>query len=166
MSAMTARLQISDTLPFERTVRVFDAYGAPFDLSPYEVCFVGRARADSTNAPLFNYSSIRDTSVLVDPHSSTVRVSIPRAMLDKLKNPHYAISLKERATGAQLRLLSGNLQKAPSPDDAQEFELFLDGELVSTEALKRLDPELFRGHPGQKGERATSVTRATRATPV
>jgi hypothetical protein len=49
--------------------------------------------------------------------------------------------------------LSGNLQKAPSPDDAQEFELFLDGERVSTEALKRLDPELFRGHPGQKGDK-------------
>lgn len=150
MSAISARLQVSDTLPFERTVRLHDAFGEALDLTPFEVCFVARARADSTNAPIFNYSSVRDNQVLVDQHSGVVFISIPRAKLDTLRNPHYSLFIRERGGyGRSVPLMEGVLQRAPSNDDSEEFSLFLDGETVSVEALKRLDPEIFRGPPGE-----------------
>lgn len=153
MTVQTARLQISDTLPFERTVRVHDAFGGVFDLAPYEVCFIGKARASSTNAPLFKYSSIRDNSVIVDEHSGTIRLSIPRSQLEKLKTPHYTVSLRERSTNTYIPLLAGTLQRSASNEDLAEFDFYIDGDAVIPEALKQLDPELFRGPPGEKGDK-------------
>jgi hypothetical protein len=154
MTAQTVRLASSQTAPFERTVRVCDAFGDALDLTPYEVCFVGRARASSTNAPLFSFSSVRDHNVSVDYLTGTIRVAIPRAVLDKLKRPHYSVSLRERATGAQLCLLKGWLVKGAPAED--EVVLYLEGqELHSAKLLEvpleKVDPESLRGPKGDPG---------------
>lgn len=153
MAAKTVKLQVSDTQPFERLVMVHDAFGGVFDLKPYEVCFVGKVHAQSSNTPLFKYSSIRDTSVMVDEASGWVRVSLPREKLDKIRETHYSISLRERATGVYIPLLEGTLQRKASNDDAEGFSFYIDGDHVSVEALKTVDPELLRGPPGPPGDK-------------
>ena len=152
MSAHAVTFETSPTEAFEREVQLFDGHGAPLDMSPYEVCFTGKPRADSTNAPLFSYSSVRDNHVLVEPNTAVVRYSLPRAVLDRTKTAHCTLSLRERATGVQVRLLSGNLRQIKATSASNEpLALYVDGDHISLEPYPNVDPEKLRGERGLDG---------------
>ena len=155
------RLRVSAAKPFEKTVRLHDAFGEPLDLKGYEISFVGKSQPKSMNEPVFNFTSVRDHNVELGAQPGVVHLSIPRETLLKIlaapKATPYTLSIRG-PSHQELPLLDGELSRlVDAKKDPAEFDFYIDGDHLLDEPIKRMDPELFRGPKGDKGEPGESI---------